>query len=176
MDRLVRCAGAVSVMCLSGMVLILIATLVLRPFGILVPSSEIITTYLMVGMAFFGLVYAYAGGAHVRVDALYRHLPAGLRRGVDVLSHVGAAALCGAIAWHSGSLAWMAFVYHDLSDGLIAIPMWLPMSPVALGFGLFALALLRDGVRVLRGQPVCFAVSEKDDAAALATAGSKETP
>lgn len=176
MDRLIRCAGALSVLCLCGMVLVLAATLVLRPVGILVPSSEIIATFLMVGMALFGFVYAYAEGVHVRVDALHQRMPAPVRRGVDVLCHVGGALLCGALAFHSGGLAWMAFRFNDLSDGLVAIPMWIPLGTVPLGFGLFALALLRDGLRLLRGREVRFGVSEKDDAVALAAAAREDAP
>lgn len=169
MDRLIACARVLSVLCLCAMVLVLIATLVLRPFGLLVPSSEIIVSFLMVGMAFFGLVYAYAEGVHVRVDALYKHLSASLRHAVGLISYFGAAALCVAITVYSGRLTWTAIRFNDLSDGLVAIPMWIPLCTVPLGFGLFALALLRDGLRLAQGRSVQFAVTDQDDASAMAT-------
>lgn len=168
MNRLIRWTGALAVLCLSAMVLVLVATLVLRPLGILVPSSEILVSFLMVGMAFFGLAYTYAAGAHVRVDALYKRMPARAQQGVGVLSQAGGAVLCAAIAVYSADLTWMAYRFNDLSDGLVAVPMWIPLCTVPVGFGLLALALARDGLRILRGQTVCFAVSEQDGAAALA--------
>jgi TRAP-type C4-dicarboxylate transport system permease small subunit len=176
MDRLIRGAGVLSVLCLAAMVLVLVATLVLRPMGVLVPSSEIIVTFLMVGMAFFGLVYAYAEGVHVRVDALYKRIPGRLKRTVDLLSHLGAALLCGAIMVYSAQLTWTAWRFNDLSDGLVAIPMWIPLATVPVGFGLWMLALLRDVTRILRGQAVRFAVSEMDGAQALAAAAQEENP
>jgi len=169
MDRLIRCAGALSVLCLCGMVLVLAATLVLRPVGILVPSSEIIATFLMVGMALFGFVYAYAERVHIRVDTLHRRIPAVPRRWIEVVSHFGAAVLCAFITHHSAGIAWMAFRFNDLSDGLVAIPMWIPLGAMPVGFGLLTLALLRDGARLLRGQEVRFGTSEKEDAVALAS-------
>lgn len=172
MGGLIRGAGALAVLCLCGMVGVLVATLVLRPLGILVPSSEIIVTFLMVGMAFFGLVYAYAEGVHVRVDTLHKHFSTGLRMGIDGLCCCGGALLCAAITYYSGRLAWTAFQFNDLSDGLVAIPMWIPLGTVPLGFALFALALLRDGLRVLRGREIRFAVSEKDEARAMASSAS----
>ena len=156
MDALIRSAGVTSALCLAGRV------------GVLVPSSEEIVTFLMVGMALFGFVYAYAERVHVRVDTLHRRLPPGTRRIVEIASHAGAALLCGAVAVNGAQLAWTAFRFNDLSDGLIPIPMWIPMSTVPLGFVLLTLALLRDGVRIAAGRDMQFAVSDKEEALALA--------
>lgn len=172
-DALARLAGALSALCLAAMVLVLGATLVGRPFGVLVPSSEEIVTFLMVGMAFFGIVYAYVEGAHVRVDTLHRRLPARLRHGLEIVSHVGAAALCATIAYQAGRLTWTAYRFHDLSDGLIPIPMWIPLLTVPLGFGLFALMLLRDAGRIVAGRELRFGIGEKDEAVALASAATR---
>jgi TRAP-type C4-dicarboxylate transport system permease small subunit len=172
MNASIRLAGAISACCLAAMVAVLVATLALRPFGILVPSSEEIVTFLMVGMAFFGFVYAYAGRAHVRVDTLHRRFPPRLRRAVEIASHAGAALLCAFVAYEGALLAWTAFRYNDLSDGLIPIPMWIPMSALPVGLSLFACALVRDGLRIAAGGSVTFAVSDKDEAVALAAARS----
>mgnify|MGYP000877284281 CR=1 FL=1 len=168
MNAFIRFLGALSALCLTAMCLVLLASLALRPFGILVPSSEEIVTFLMVGTAFFGIVYAYLEGVHVRVDLLHRRLPRTWQRGLEIVSHVGAAALCGVIAWHAGRLAWAAFSFNDLSDGLIPIPMWIPMSTVPLGFGILTLVLLRDFARLIAGGEVEFGTNEHDEAAAIA--------
>ncbi|MEO8546275.1 MAG: TRAP transporter small permease [Burkholderiaceae bacterium] len=172
MNSFIRFLGALSALCLVGMSLVLLATLVLRPFGILVPSSEEIVTFLMVGMAFFGIAYAYLQGVHVRVDLLHRRLPRTWRRVLEVVSHVGAAGLCGTLAWHAGRMAWSAWQFNDLSDGLIPIPMWIPMAPVPLCFGVLTLVLLRDAVRLLAGGEMRFGSNEHDEAVAIATAST----
>jgi TRAP-type C4-dicarboxylate transport system permease small subunit len=168
MDRLARVAGALSALCLAGMVGVLVATLALRPLGILVPSSEEFVTFLMVGMAGFGFVYAYVHGAHVRVDTLYRRLRGSAQRAVDVASHLLAALLCAGVAFAGGRLAWTAFRFNDLSDGLVPIPMWIPMSALPIGLALLAAFLVRDGLRSLAGQRLRFAVSEREEALSLA--------
>ena len=168
MDPLIRFSGALAALSLSAMVVVLAATLVLRPFGILVPSSEEIVTFLMVAMAFFGIAYTYLERAHVRVDTLHRRLSPAVRHGVEVISHLGAAALCAGVAWQAGSLAWTAYRFNDLSDGIIPIPMWIPLATVPLGFALLTLALLQDAGRLMNGSVLRFATSEKDDAVALA--------
>jgi TRAP-type C4-dicarboxylate transport system permease small subunit len=176
LNALTRLAGLLAALCLAGMVVVLGATLVGRPFGLLVPSSDEITTFLMVGMAFFGIVYAYAEGVHVRVDTLHRRLPPALRRSVEIACHLGAAALCAVVAFQSGRLAWTAWRFGDVSDGLVPIPMWIPMAALPLGFGLLALVLLRDGGRLLAGGSVAFGVSEKDEAVTLAAAAGGGDP
>jgi TRAP-type C4-dicarboxylate transport system permease small subunit len=170
MDKLIRWFGVLSAMCLANMTLVLAATLVLRPFGILVPSGEEIVTFSMVAMAFFGFVYAYLEGAHVRVDTLFSRLPRALQKTLEIASHFGAAALCAGVTFYSAQLAFTAYRFNDVSDGLVPIPMFVPMGVVPLGFGLFALVLLRDGVRVLSGANVLFALTEKEEAISLATA------
>jgi TRAP-type C4-dicarboxylate transport system permease small subunit len=168
MDRLARAAGALSALCLAGMVGVLVATLALRPFGILVPSSEEIVTFLMVGMAALGFVYTYLHGAHVRVDTLYKRFSGGAQRFIDVASHAAAALLCAGLAVAAGSLTWTAYRFNDLSDGLVPIPMWIPMSTVPLGFALLAAFLVRDALRIVAGQRLRFAVSEREEALSLA--------
>ena len=168
MNIFIRFLGCVSALCLAAMCAVLLASLTLRPFGIIVPSSEEIVTFLMVGTAFFGIVYAYLEGVHVRVDLLHRRLPRAWQRVLEVISHFGAAALCGAVTWHAGRLALTAWQFNDLSDGLIPIPMWIPMSTVPLGFGILALVLLRDGGRILAGSEMNFGKSELDETVAIA--------
>lgn len=154
--------------CLVGMVAMLGATLVLRPFGILVPSTEEITTFLMVGMAFFGSVSAYVASAHVRVDTLHRRLGPRTRRAVETISHCLGAALCAAVAWHAGALALTAWRFNDVSDGLLAIPMWIPLAALPASMALMALFLLRDAARIAAGADLRFTVTEEESAAALA--------
>ena len=174
MSRLAHLAGALAALCLAAMVAVLGVTIVGRPFGWLVPSSDEITTFLMVGMAFFGIVHAYVEGVHVRVDTLHKRLPPAVQRGVDLAAHAGAGVLCAVVAWQSGRLAWTAFRFHDVSDGLVPIPMWIPMATLPLGFTLLALLLLRDAARLLAGRAVRFSVSEKDEAVSLVSAEPSE--
>jgi TRAP-type C4-dicarboxylate transport system permease small subunit len=119
-------------------------------------------------MAAFGFVYAYVHGAHVRVDTLHRRLGSASQRIVDVASHAVAALLCAVVAFAGAQLAWTAFRFNDLSDGLIPIPMWIPMSTVPAGLASLAALLVRDGLRILAGQRLRFAVSDREEALSLA--------
>ena len=106
-------------------------------------------------------------------DALMRQArvsgrPALIRRAVDILGHFGAAVLSATIAFHAARLTWTAYRFNDLSDGLVPIPMWIPMSTVPLGFALLGLVVLRDGVRLVAGREVRSDVSERDEAVSLA--------
>lgn len=161
-------AGIIAALCMAGMTVLLLAEIALRPFGILVPSANDFATYLMIGVAFFGFVHAFEAGAHVRVDLVYRHLPAGVQQAVECLSLAIAAVLLAALTYGAGHLAWTAYRFHDVSDTLIPIPMVVPLGAATLGLGLFALVAAMSAYGVVRGRSVVFAISEKDEALALA--------
>ncbi len=160
-------AGAVAAACMAGMVLLLLAQIVVRPFGILIPSAEDIATFLMVAAAFLGAVHAYAAGSHVRVDLAVQRLPARVQRPIEIVSLVGATALLAWLAFRSAQLAYFAYRFHDMSDTLVPVPLWIPMGVVPIGLGLFALATAVDAVTGLRGGEMRRTEGEKEEAIEL---------
>jgi TRAP-type C4-dicarboxylate transport system permease small subunit len=147
----VSAAAVLASLLLVTMVVVMFAAIVLRYFGILVPGHEEIATFAMVGMAFLGLPYAYRTGAHVRVETLLNRLPMSARRPVNIWCIGAALATCLAFAFYAILLAWDSWMFGDVSEGLLAIPRWIPQAPLAIGLVLFALTLLDDLV-VLMGR------------------------
>ena len=70
LDLAIGAAALLACLLLVAMVMVTFATIVLRPFQVLVSGHEEIATFAMVGMAFLGLPYTYRTGAHVRVETL----------------------------------------------------------------------------------------------------------
>ena len=76
---------------LSGVFLVLICVLVVaqivaRQLGTMVPAADEFAAYAMAASGFLALPYALQRGAHIRVELLLRLLPAGGRLVVDVLA------------------------------------------------------------------------------------------
>ncbi len=46
-------------------------------------------------------------------------------------------------------MAWFSFTTHDVSQGLVPVPLWIPQSGMALGVAILLIALLDDLVLVL---------------------------
>ncbi len=153
---IVEASGAIACLLLAGMVLVLFAAIVLRQFGVLLPGHEEITTFAMVGMAFLGLPVAYRSGAHVRVETLLTRVSPQGRRRFDTGCVAVGAAVCLAFSYYAFWLCWDSWRFGDVSEGLLAIPRWIPQLPVFLGLLLFSLALLADLVALLGGGTASF--------------------
>ncbi len=154
---------------MAGMVLLLLAELALRPFGVLVPSADDFTTFLMVAAAFLGFVHAYAHGQHVRVELLVKRIPDRLRRPVEIVSLVAASVLLGWLTVTSAGLTWSAYRFHDMSDTLVPVPLWIPMGIVPVGLAVFAIATAGDAVIALLGGALRHSESEQEEALELAS-------
>lgn len=93
---------------------------------------------LWVGLA--GAMVATRSNKHIRIDALSRWLPPGVRCLSDRLTQLFAALVCGMLAWHSAR-----FVWHEAQDGLLlfdALPAWVAELILPLGFGVMTLRFL----------------------------------
>lgn len=122
-------------------------------FGYIPRASEEAAGYFMAASAFFGLADALRSGSHVRVTALSRALRGGAKRLVDTLAAALAALVAGAVAWFAAKLAWQSFSFGEVSQGLVAIPLWIPQSAMAAGAAAFFLAVSHRAFRTAAGDP-----------------------
>ena len=71
------------------------------------------------------------------------------------------AVIMGWGAWHICYLVYESWSFEELSQGYIAIPIWIPQVPMALGAVLFFIALVDDLVCSLRGATPAFVELEE---------------
>lgn len=103
-----------------------------------------ISTYLLVGMTFLGLAVAQKGGSHIRVELLSNALPERLRHGMDEVAQWIGLVFVLFTAWQMAMFNVREFVFDTRDWGLLATPQWIPQTPVTVGLGAFALAILAD--------------------------------
>lgn len=136
---------------LAAASLILIAVLILlqvmlRLLGTQIKSADDIAGYALVATTLLGLAHTYRHNAHIRVGLLVERFPLGtkvrgmIEKGVTLF----AALLVGWAAWVSTRFVYQSYSYHDVSQGLLAIPLWIPQSLMAFGFIVFFIALVDD--------------------------------
>lgn len=132
-------------------------------------GADEIQIYLMVGMAFLGGAVASVRGLHLRMDALKPRFPALFRRLIDRSEALLATGLCALVAAESAQYAWRVFQLGSVSDNA-HIPMWVPHSVVAIGFGLMALiglAYMITGAPQPEADPALTGEDETDEAASM---------
>jgi TRAP-type C4-dicarboxylate transport system permease small subunit len=167
LDALYRVSGVVAAACLALIACLVLAQIVGRLAGVLVPGADDLAGYALVATSFLALAYTLKGGGHIRVALLLRRLPPKPRR----LAELGALALGTAITlyftWFAIELAWLSWRFGDMSQGVLPIPLWLPQSVMAAGLIILAVALLDELVLVLKGEYAGYQEAETAEADAV---------
>ncbi|MCC5779334.1 TRAP transporter small permease [Nitratireductor sp. B36] len=132
----------------------------LPPFGFLVPSLAEIAGFLLVGASFMALAGSLRGGAQIRVTLGLTAMPDRMRQMAEVFVLVIGAALSGFFFYYASKLAFDSYRFNELSYGIIAVPLWIPQAVMALGVGVFTLALLDDLFAALAGRPPSYLANE----------------
>ena len=114
--------------------------------GRTIDGADEVQIYIMVAMAFVGAAAVAWRRDHLRMDVLARRLPGPARTALQGLEVALVVVLAGFVLWHSAGYTWQMLALGRKSDGA-GIPMWIPHSAVAVGFGLMALIAL---VQLLR--------------------------
>jgi len=149
LDRLYFASGI-----LAALFMVLIATVVLaqivgRMFGFIVPSASEIAGFSVAASSFLALAPTLQHGAHIRVTLILEQLPERVHRWVEVWCLGVAFALSVYATRWLVDLVAGSIRFGDVSQGLLAIPLWIPQAGMTIGLGIFAIALLDNLVAVL---------------------------
>ncbi len=163
LDSLYRLSGAVAalfLLAICGTVLLQVganmidstATLITgKPIGLVVPSYSEFTGYFLVASSFLALANALRSGSHIRVSLMIRGLPKGPRRLVELWCTAAGAVLSAYFAWFAIDMVMDSYRFNDVSPGIVAVPIWIPQSSMAVGLVIFVIALADEFAILLRG-------------------------
>lgn len=129
--------------------------------GLIVPSAAEFTGFFLVAAAFLGLAYTLRAGGHIRVSLLIRRLGGRRRRWFEAWCLGSGTLLCGYFAWHAILLVRDSLAFGEMSYGIIAVPLWIPQTGMALGLVVLTIALLDDWVVVLGGRDPSYREAEE---------------
>lgn len=151
LDALYFASAVLAALLLAGIGALILAQIVGRFFGVLVPSANEISGFFLAASTFLGLAYSFRRGAHIRVSLLVSRLPERSRTVATAAATAVATALSGYFTWFTFRLTSESWRYNDLSDGLIGVPLWIPQGAMCLGLAMLTVAALDELVTILRG-------------------------
>ncbi len=121
--------------------------------GLTIPSYSDFTGFFLAAASFLALAHTLRSGDHIRVTLLTSRFSGKTSRIFDLLA-VGVAFIATVfIAWFCIALVIESYEYGDMSSGMVAVPIWMPQSFVAVGTVILAIALADELHAQLRGQP-----------------------
>jgi TRAP-type C4-dicarboxylate transport system permease small subunit len=141
---------------LAGVFLVLIFVLMMalslgRQVGLNVPAGDDFAAWSMVAMAFLGLAHTFRRGEMIRVGLVLERLSGRTRHVFEALSLAVALAFTAYFARHAIQMTYDSWRFNDMSQGVVAVPLWLPQLGYAGGLVILAIAVLDELVHVLRG-------------------------
>ncbi len=131
------------------MTLLMLTQIVGRWFDIIVPSTEDFSGFLLAAASFLALPYALRSGSHIRVSLFLSFFPAQFRKAVELCVLVLVFGLVSYIAWSVTLMVIETWEFEELTQGYVAIPLWIPQLPLPVGLMLFALALFDELVSLI---------------------------
>jgi TRAP-type C4-dicarboxylate transport system permease small subunit len=141
-------AGAAALLAIGGLIL---AQVVLRQTGGIIPGGDDLTAFAMAACAMLPLAYAFRHGAHIRVDLVIGRLGGMARTVMEAVALALAAMMALLFAWASVDLVSDSIEFEEVAQGMLAVPLWMPQSFMAAGAVVFAIALVDDLVVLLAG-------------------------
>lgn len=160
LDFLYKLCGVLAAVSLAGIAVLILAQIIGRFFGVLVPSANEIAGFLMAASSFLALAYAFKAGSHIRVNLLLLRLAPAARRWVDLVCLAAGTVLSGYFAWYTWELVADSIRYKEVADGLVPIPLAWPQGAMLAGLTVLTIAFVDEFISVLRGNTPSFDNSE----------------
>jgi TRAP-type C4-dicarboxylate transport system permease small subunit len=127
----------------SSQVLLNIATRVFNlPLPSSIPSYADFAGFLLAAATFLAMPYTFRTGGHIKVSLITARLPTPMQLGAEVVSLGLAAFLTGFTCLYVVKLIIESWHFNDLSNGTIAVPLWIPQCTMAIGMVLLFISII----------------------------------
>jgi TRAP-type C4-dicarboxylate transport system permease small subunit len=151
LDRLYDAAAYVAAFFLVGTLAMVLLGIVGRLFNWFIPGTDSYAGYCMAASGFMALAHTLKHGEHIRVSLLLEHAGARARHRLELWALAVATVLAGAFAWYGVRLSVQSWLFHDISTGNDATPLWIPQLAMAAGTLVLFVALVDELVLEWRG-------------------------
>jgi TRAP-type C4-dicarboxylate transport system permease small subunit len=151
LDRLYLWSGYAAGFFLVVIFLLMMALSAGRQFGINVPAGDDFASWCMAAMAFLGLAHTFKSGDMIRVGLLIDHFEGRKRWWFEMFALVIGLGFSGFFAWHAVVLTYQSWLFNDMAQGVLAIPLWIPQLGYSSGLVILTVAFIDELINVARG-------------------------
>ncbi|WP_168559205.1 TRAP transporter small permease [Rhizobacter sp. SG703] len=154
LDALYDASAALAAVFMVGLLVAVLLSIVSRQLHFNLPGIDSHAGYLMAATGFLALAHTLKQGEHIRVTLLVNALHGNARRRLEIWALGAASALALLAAFYACRLAWQSYVFHDISTGNDATPLWIPQLSMAVGSTVLAIAFVDELVLEILGRRV----------------------
>ena len=151
LDRLYLFAGY-----LAGLFMIVIFVLMMilsagRPLGVNLPAGDDLVSWCMAAMAFLGLAHTFRQGEMIRVGLLIDRVTGRPRRVMEIIALAIGCGFIGFFAWNAAAMTYDSWRFHDMAQGVLAVPLWIPQLGYSGGLVILFVAFADELIHVVSG-------------------------
>lgn len=154
LDGLYNSAAALAALFMVGLLAMVLLSIASRQLHFHVPGTDAYAGYLMAASGFLALAHTLKRGEHIRVTLLINALKGKSKKAMEIWSLAVATLLALLFAVYSCKLAWQSRVFHDISTGSDATPLWIPQIAMALGAVILLIAFIDELVLEIQGRRI----------------------
>jgi len=139
-NRLSQLSGYIAALSILVATLIIVEQVVVR-YVFKIPTIWQVETavYLLIAATFLGAPYGLKENAHINIDMLIIHMPAGARRKLHIATSVIAMLFCFFLAYRGAIMWWEAYEGNWSSSSLLSVPLVYPYALIPVGMFLTGL-------------------------------------
>lgn len=166
LDRLYAAAGWLAALCLALIAAMVCAQLIgriadgtlklvgLKPYGFIVYGLDEIAGYLLATSSLLALAATLKSGVHIRVTMLLSAVGEGPRKILEILAFAASIVAAGYLTYRLGLNSYDSWKFHEVSHGLVPVPLVWPQAVMTLGAAVFTIALIDElHILVTQGRP-----------------------
>lgn len=161
-EKFYQLSGYSAGVCVVMIMIIILAQVIGRLLGFIIPSAEDVSGYALAASTFFGLAYTLHNGGHVRVTLVIQKFSGRARQVQELIVLIFSFGLACFMTFYCFQMVWESYVFEEVSHGYIPIPIWIPQSSVAIGLLALNIALLDSLIAVIRKQKPAYQHQEDE--------------
>jgi TRAP-type C4-dicarboxylate transport system permease small subunit len=162
LDGLYLGAGYAAAGCVLLIMLMMIGQTILREMHVRTGAVNDVVSWLCAAAAFLAMAHAFKHGDFVRVTLLSEKCSPPVQRKLEIGALAIALVAVGYLAFWANRFTYESWVFNDIAQGLLPLPMWIPQLSFAIGSILLLIAVLDELIVVLRGQRPSYVVAVEE--------------
>ena len=162
LDRLYLGAAYVAATCVLLIMVLMIGQSILREMHVRTGAVNDVVSWLCAAAAFFAMAHSFKHGDFVRVTLLLEQLSVPAQKRFELAALSIAAIAVAYLAWWANRFTYESWVFNDIAQGMLPMPIWIPQLSFALGSILLLVAVLDELVIVLRGGRPSYVVAVEE--------------
>ncbi len=156
LDRLYLWAGYVAGACLVATLSLMMIMAVGRQFNLNIPDGTDFASWTMAAMAFLGMAHTFRNGEMIRVGLIVEKLHGKPKLVAEAFALSVTLAFLLYFTWHAYEFVRISRMTQEMSNGVIAMPVWVPQLSFLGGAVILTIAVIDELIHVLGGNPPSF--------------------